>query len=97
LQALARMDGRRSQTSINLMIWTRGHRSDWDHVAFESGEPVWGYDAVLNSYRDIEDWHGPGEAMCRGTGGPLFVQPAPDPHPLAVATVEAARAIDIPT
>jgi choline dehydrogenase-like flavoprotein len=83
--------------SINLMIWARGHRTDWDHFAFESGEPVWGYDAVLNLYRDIEDWHGPDEAMYRGTGGPLFVQPAPDPHPLAVATVEAARAIGIPT
>src|SRR3984957_5373434 len=30
-------------SSINLMIWARGHRSDWDHFAAESGERSWGY------------------------------------------------------
>jgi choline dehydrogenase-like flavoprotein len=52
---------------------------------------------VLDLYRHIEDWHGESEPTLRGTGGPVFVQPAPDPHPLAQATVEAARAIGIPT
>lgn len=84
-------------SSINLMIWARGHRSDWDHFASESGEAAWEYNAVLDLYRDIEDWHGDDDPAYRGTGGPLFVQPAPDPHPLAVATVDAARAVGIPT
>jgi choline dehydrogenase-like flavoprotein len=84
-------------SSINLMIWARGHRSDWDHFATESGETVWGYEPVLDLYRSIEDWHGVGEANYRGTGGPIFVQPAPNAHPLAVATVDAARAVGIPT
>jgi choline dehydrogenase len=84
-------------SSINLMVWARGHRNDWEHYAFESGEPAWGYGAVLDLYRQIEDWHGPQDPMYRGTGGPVFVQPAPDPHPLAMATVDAARAIGIPT
>jgi choline dehydrogenase len=84
-------------SSINLMIWAHGHRSDWDHFASESGEPAWGYHSVLDLYRDIEDWHGEDDPAHRGTGGPLFVQPAPDPHPLAVATVDAARTIGIPT
>ena len=84
-------------SSINLMIWARGHQSDWDHFATESGEPMWGYQPVLDLYRSIEDWRGVGEASYRGSGGPIFVQPAPNAHPLAVATVDAARAVGIPT
>ncbi len=84
-------------SSINLMVWARGHRSDWDHFASESGEPAWGYHPVLDLYRCIEDWQGVGEPNHRGRGGPVFVQPAPDLHPVATATVDAARAIGIPT
>ncbi|OBJ51305.1 oxidoreductase [Mycobacterium sp. 1423905.2] len=84
-------------SSINLMIWARGHRSDWDHYASESGEPAWGYEPILGLYRRIEDWHGVGEPHHRGKGGPVFVQPAPDAHPLTAATLEAARALGIPT
>jgi choline dehydrogenase len=29
--------------------------------------------------------------------GPVFVQPAPDPHPIVSATLEAARSLGIPT
>ena len=79
------------------MIWARGHRSDWDHFASESGEPAWGYEPVLDLYRQIEDWQGVGEPNHRGRGGPVFVQPAPGVHPLATAAVMAARAIGIPT
>jgi choline dehydrogenase-like flavoprotein len=84
-------------SSINLMIWARGHRNDWDLFAAESGEPAWGYEAVLDLYRSIEDWHGADDPIHRGVGGPVFVQPAPDPHPLALATVDAARSVGIPT
>lgn len=84
-------------SSINLMIWARGHRSDWEHFAAESGEPAWGYEPVLELYRSIEDWHGVGEPDHRGSGGLIFVQPAPDVHPLAAATVDAARTVGIPT
>ena len=27
-------------SSINVMVWSRGHRSDWDHFAAESGDPA---------------------------------------------------------
>jgi choline dehydrogenase len=84
-------------SSINPMIWARGHRSDWDYFAAESGEPTWGYEPTLELYRQIEDWPGTGEPNHRGRGGPVFVQPAPDADPLAVATLDAARAIGIPT
>jgi choline dehydrogenase len=84
-------------SSINAMVWARGHRSDWDYFASESGDPAWKYDNILNTYRRIEDWHGEPDPDYRGGGGPLFVQPAPNPHPLASATLEAARSVGIPT
>jgi choline dehydrogenase len=83
-------------SAINVMVWARGHRSDWDFFATESGDPAWGYGSVLDIYRRIEDWHGSADPVYRGTGGPVFVQPAPNPNPLAPATVEAARSIGIP-
>jgi choline dehydrogenase len=52
---------------------------------------------VLNIYRRIEDWHGAPDPKHRGTGGPVFVQPAPDPNPVAPAMVEGARSVGIST
>jgi choline dehydrogenase len=84
-------------SAINVMIWARGHRADWQLWADEAGDPAWGSDAVLEIYRRIEDWHGPADPVYRGTGGPVFVQPAPEPSPVAPATVMAARSVGIPT
>jgi choline dehydrogenase-like flavoprotein len=84
-------------SSINVMMWSRGHKNDWDYFASEAGEPAWGYDAVLDIYRRIEDWHGTPDPAHRGTGGLVFVQPAPDPHPVAPAAVDAAGSAGIPS
>ncbi len=83
-------------SSINVMVWSRGHRNDWDHFAAETGDPAWGYDAVLGLYRQIEDWQGAPDPQRRGSGGPVFVQPAPDPGPAALAMLEAAGEIGVP-
>jgi choline dehydrogenase len=84
-------------SSINVMAWARGHKSDWDFFASEAGNPGWSYESVLNIYRRIEDWHGAPDPKYRGTGGPVFVEPAPDPNPIAPAMVEGARSVGIPT
>src|SRR3981081_3540057 len=47
-------------------------------------------------YRRVEDWHGPPDPQYRGTGGPVFVQPAPDPNPIAPALLDGARSLGIP-
>jgi choline dehydrogenase len=84
-------------SSINVMVWARGHKNDWDFFACEAGDPSWSYDSVLDIYRRIEDWHGAPDPKYRGTGGPVFIEPAPDPNPLAPATVEGAHSVGIPT
>ncbi|SOX52962.1 oxidoreductase [Mycobacterium ahvazicum] len=79
-------------SSINVMGWIRAHRDDWNHFAAETGDPAWNYESILAIYREIEDWHGAPDPAYRGTGGPVFIQPPPNPHPLALATLDAARA-----
>jgi choline dehydrogenase-like flavoprotein len=83
-------------SSINAMAWSRGHKNDWDYFASEAGDPAWSYESVLNTYLHIEDWHGAPDPKYRGTGGPIFVEPAPNPNPIAPAMLEGARSIGIP-
>jgi choline dehydrogenase len=82
--------------SINVMVWARGHRSDWDFFAAESGDDAWNYDATLAVYRSIEDWQGAPDVRRRGTGGLQFVQVAPEPNPVASAMLVAAANRGIP-
>ena len=84
-------------SSINVMFWARGHHSDWDFFASESADPAWRYESVLNTYRQIEDWHGDPDPQYRGTAGPVFVQPAPNLLQLGPAVVDAARSLGLPT
>jgi choline dehydrogenase len=75
-------------SSINVMVWARGHKHDWDSFASAAGDTSWSYESVLKFYRRVEDWRGAPDPHYRGVGGPVFVQSAPDPNPLAPATVE---------
>jgi choline dehydrogenase len=84
-------------SSINVMAWARGHKNDWDYFASEAGDKAWSHESVLEIYRRIEDWHGAPDPDYRGTGGPVYVEPAPDPNPIAPAALEGARSVGIPT
>ena len=84
-------------SSINGLGWARGHKNDWDFFASESGDTAWNYESVLKIYRQIEDWQGAPDPTRRGTGGLVFVQLAPNPNPIALAMVEGARSIGMPT
>jgi choline dehydrogenase len=84
-------------SSINVMVWARGHKNDWEHFADASGDPGWGYASVLAIYRRIENWQGASDPLRRGVGGPVHVQPAKDPQPVAQAMIEAAKALGLPT
>jgi choline dehydrogenase len=83
-------------TSINGMVWARGHKNDFDHWARAAGDEAWGYQHILDIYRRIEDWQGVADPQRRGRGGEVFVQPARDPSPLAPAFLEAAESLGYP-
>jgi len=83
-------------SGINVMVWARGHKSDWDYYAEQTKDPSWSYASVLEIYKRIEDWHGTPDPAFRGSGGPVFVQPPTAPGPLGAATLEAAKSVGIP-
>jgi choline dehydrogenase-like flavoprotein len=41
-------------SSMNGMMWARGHRRDWDLLAVATGDPGWSYNSLLKIYRRIE-------------------------------------------
>ena len=73
-------------SSINAMVWTRGHKADYDEWG---ANPGWGWDDVLPAYRALEDNEAGGDAW-RGKGGPLFISSnASGLHPLVETYREA--------
>src|ERR1700722_5759386 len=71
-------------------------KADLDHWAAEAGDPRWDYEHGLRLFKSIENWQGKPDPAFRGEGGPVWVQPAADPLPLATAWLEAFRALGIP-
>jgi choline dehydrogenase len=76
-------------SSINGMVYVRGHAHDFDHWA-EQGASGWGFADVLPYFKRMEDSQG-GEDGWRGHGGPLHVQRGLRSNPLYGAFVEAGR------
>ncbi len=82
-------------SSINAMVYVRGHPRDyeeWNAVA-----PGWGWDEIAPVFRRMEDWDGP-QNTARGVGGPLAVHDVSDEvHPLTRTYLEGAAQAGIPT
>ena len=57
-------------SSINAMVYIRGHQADYDE--WGQAAPGWGWDDVLPTYRAMEDNEAGADAW-RGRGGPLFI------------------------
>ncbi|MFD1341328.1 choline dehydrogenase [Litorisediminicola beolgyonensis] len=74
-------------SSINGMVYVRGHARDFDHWR-DQGAAGWGYADVLPYYKRMEHAHG-GQEGWRGTSGPLHVTRGPRKNPLTQAFVEA--------
>ncbi|MFA5596162.1 MAG: GMC family oxidoreductase N-terminal domain-containing protein [Pusillimonas sp.] len=79
-------------SSINATIWARPFRQDLDHWAQAAGDTVWGYDQSLEILKRMEAWQGPA-SQYRGTNGPVWCQPADNPHPVAPAMLAACKAL----
>jgi choline dehydrogenase len=82
-------------SSVNGMVWVRGHARDFDHWA-EQGARGWAYADVLPYFRRLENWHGDKPSNWRGTDGPLHVRRAGQWNPLFHAFVEAGRQAGYP-
>ena len=84
-------------SSINGMVYVRGHARDFDHWAV-SGASGWGYADVLPYFRRMENWHGGprGGDGWRGTDGPLHITRGTRTNPLFHAFVEAGRQAGYP-
>ena len=76
-------------SSINGMVYVRGHARDFDHWA-EEGARGWSFADVLPYYKRMEASHG-GEDGWRGTDGPMHVQRGSSRNPLFAAFIEAGR------
>jgi choline dehydrogenase len=75
-------------SSINGMVYVRGHARDFDAWA-EAGADGWGGADVLPYFKRMETWHGPAQSEWRGSDGPLHVTRGPRANPLYHAFVEA--------
>jgi len=75
-------------SSINGMIFLRGHRSGYDAWA-ASGAAGWGYADLLPFFKHSEATER-GDRVYRGSHGPLRVAPARHPSPLSHAFLDAA-------
>ncbi|NDR55040.1 choline dehydrogenase [Aliiruegeria sabulilitoris] len=80
-------------SSVNGMVYVRGHAGDFDHWA-EAGADGWSFADVLPYFKRMEHWHDGGhggDPDWRGTDGPLHVTRGPRTNPLHAAFVEAGQ------
>ncbi|MBL7487666.1 GMC family oxidoreductase N-terminal domain-containing protein [Frankia sp. AgB1.9] len=76
-------------SSINGMIYLRGHGSNYDRWE-RGGATGWGYESVLPFFKKMET--AAGDPRWRGKSGPLRPAVVAEPNPLTLAYLEAAGA-----
>lgn len=80
-------------SSINGMVYVRGHAHDYDYWQ-ESGADGWSYKDVLPYFKRMENWtsggHG-GDASWRGNDGPMHVSRGKRDNPLHEAFVRSGE------
>jgi choline dehydrogenase-like flavoprotein len=74
-------------SSINAMIYARGHRADYDHWA-ALGNPGWAFDDVLPYFKRAEHNERGADAF-HGSGGPLNVMDLRSPNRFGPIFVQA--------
>lgn len=86
-------------SSINGMVYVRGHAGDFDHWA-EAGAEGWSYADVLPYFKRMETWHGAQDAGggedWRGHDGPLHISRGPRENVLFDAFIEAGKQAGYP-
>ncbi len=85
-------------SSINGMVYVRGHARDFDTWA-EMGAQGWAYADVLPYFKRMEQWHGQadgGDPGWRGANGPLHITRGPRANPLFDAFIKAGEQAGYP-
>ena len=82
-------------SSLNSMVYIRGHRSDYDRWA-AMGFEGWGWDDVLPYFIKAED-NERGASELHGAGGPLRVSEGRSRHRTCEAFIEAGVEAGLPT
>lgn len=80
-------------SSMNAMIYIRGHRADYDAWR-DAGNDGWSYADVLPYFKRAEDSE-LGASAYHGAGGPLRVSTARDLNPLSQAFIDAAQQVGL--
>jgi len=75
-------------SSLNAMVYVRGHGFDQNRWARECGDPEWDYDHVLPYFKRAQNFQN-GEDLYRGAGGPLEVSEGSINNPLYKAFIKA--------
>ncbi|EPL06018.1 GMC family oxidoreductase [Pseudomonas sp. CF161] len=81
-------------SSMNSMIYIRGHASDYDRWA-EAGCPGWDWNSVLPYFKKSENNQLGQDPRLHGTGGELNVEAARDPNPVSALFVRAAQRLGL--
>jgi choline dehydrogenase-like flavoprotein len=81
-------------SSINGMVYARGHPADYDSWA-AAGNPGWEWTEVLRCFKELED-HSLGASETRGSGGPLHVTIGKSHSDISTRVVEAGVQMGIP-
>ena len=85
-------------SSINGMVYVRGHARDYDTWS-AMGAQGWAYADVLPYFQRMEQWHGQGDGgdpSWRGQSGPLHVTRGPRANPLFSAFIKAGEQAGYP-
>ncbi|WP_030167420.1 GMC family oxidoreductase [Spirillospora albida] len=75
-------------SSVNGMLFVRGHRRNFDDWAAD-GAAGWAYDDVLPAFKRLEDWEDGGGGV-RGAGGPVRVRRQKDLTEASRGFIDAA-------
>lgn len=81
-------------SSINAMVYMRGHPDDYDAWAAQ-GHAGWSWQNVLPIFMEHERQQHGADAL-HGADGPLYVHDLLDPNPLSLAFVEAGMQAGLP-
>ncbi|MEO1514594.1 MAG: GMC family oxidoreductase N-terminal domain-containing protein [Bacteroidota bacterium] len=81
-------------SSINGMIYIRGHHTDYDNWAYQ-GCQGWDYQSVLPYFKKSEHYER-GANDNHGTGGPLHVTSIKNPNPISTVAIAACKELGLP-